>query len=132
MEDPGKYYMLPIGGFFVCVFVGWTWDRATVEAEASLGSPGFKAMNLWVNLLRWVGPLVIGEVRELERIALTDSRPLPGEDQFKELVIADDDDGGVGRNSRIVADLSPGEYFVQIRHYNTSGGSGDYVIKVSK
>jgi NSS family neurotransmitter:Na+ symporter len=55
-------YMLPIGGFFVCVFVGWFWDRATVEAEASLGSPGFKAMNLWVNLLRWVGPLVIGEV----------------------------------------------------------------------
>ena len=55
-------YMLPIGGFFVCVFVGWIWDRATVEAEASLGSPGFRAMNLWVNLLRWVGPLVIGEV----------------------------------------------------------------------
>ena len=47
-------------------------------------------------------------------------------------LIAEDDDGGAGQNSRIVADLSPGEYFVQIRHYNTSGGSGDYVIKVSK
>ena len=47
-------------------------------------------------------------------------------------LIAEDDDGGVGRNSRIVADLSPGEYFVQIRHYNTSGGTGDYAIKVSK
>jgi NSS family neurotransmitter:Na+ symporter len=62
-------YMLPIGGFFVCVFVGWFWNRATVEAEASLGSPGFKAMNLWVNLLRWVGPLVIGEVLALGILA---------------------------------------------------------------
>jgi NSS family neurotransmitter:Na+ symporter len=55
-------YMLPIGGFFVCLFVGWFWNRATVEAEATLGSSGFWAMTLWVNLLRWVGPLVIGEV----------------------------------------------------------------------
>jgi hypothetical protein len=47
-------------------------------------------------------------------------------------LIAEDDDGGVGWNSKIVADLSPGEYFVQIRHYNTSSGTGDYVIKVSK
>jgi hypothetical protein len=47
-------------------------------------------------------------------------------------LIAEDDDGGAGRNSRIVADLSPGEYFVQIRHYNTAGGTGDYAIKVSK
>jgi NSS family neurotransmitter:Na+ symporter len=62
-------YMLPIGGFFVCLLVGWFWDRATVEAEVSLGSPGFKAMNLWVNLLRWVGPLVIGEVLALGILA---------------------------------------------------------------
>ena len=47
-------------------------------------------------------------------------------------LIAEDDDGGAGTNSRIVADLIPGEYFVQIRHYNTSGGTGDYAIKVSK
>jgi hypothetical protein len=47
-------------------------------------------------------------------------------------LIAEDDDGGAGWNSKIVSDLSPGEYFVQIRHYNTSGGSGDYFIKVSK
>jgi hypothetical protein len=47
-------------------------------------------------------------------------------------LIAEDDDGGAGTNSKIVADLSPGEYFVQVRHYNTSGGTGDYAIKVSK
>ena len=47
-------------------------------------------------------------------------------------LIAEDDDGGAGWNSKIVADLSPGDYFVQIRHYNTSRGTGDYFIKVSK
>ena len=47
-------------------------------------------------------------------------------------MIAEDDDGGEGRNSRIVADLIPGEYFIQVRHYNTSGGTGEYSIKVTK
>jgi hypothetical protein len=50
---------------------------------------------------------------------------------IKTELIAEDDDGGAGRNSRIVADLSSGEYFVQIRHYHTVGGTGDYTIKVS-
>ncbi len=48
------------------------------------------------------------------------------------ILIAEDDDGGVGRNSRIVADLSPGEYFVQVRHYNGTSGTGEYTIKVTK
>jgi hypothetical protein len=47
-------------------------------------------------------------------------------------LIAEDDDGGAGYNSKIVADLGPGEYFLQVRHYNTSGGTGEYAIKVSK
>ncbi|MCK5562366.1 MAG: peptidase [Thermoplasmata archaeon] len=47
-------------------------------------------------------------------------------------LIAEDDDGGVGLNSKIVADLIPGEYFVQIRHYNSNEGTGTYNIRVSK
>jgi NSS family neurotransmitter:Na+ symporter len=62
-------YMLPLGGFFVCLLVGWFWDRATVAAEAVRGSSGFKALGLWINLLRWVGPLVIGEVLVLGILA---------------------------------------------------------------
>ena len=50
----------------------------------------------------------------------------------KTSLIAEDDDGGTGYNSKIAADLRPGEYFVQIRHYNTAAGTGDYSIKVSK
>lgn len=45
-------------------------------------------------------------------------------------LIAEDDDGGVGRNSKIVADLLPGDYYVQVRHYNAASGTGSYNIRV--
>ena len=47
-------------------------------------------------------------------------------------VVAEDDDGGQGMNSRIVADLIPGQYWVQIRHFNQAGGTGTYGISVSR
>ncbi len=62
-------YMLPVGGFFICVFVGWIWNRAAVEGEARIGNPGFRVLFLWINLLRYVGPLVIGEVLVLGILA---------------------------------------------------------------
>lgn len=46
-------------------------------------------------------------------------------------LIAEDDDGGMGRNSKIVADLLPGEYFVQVRHYNSQSDTGQYSVRVS-
>jgi hypothetical protein len=46
------------------------------------------------------------------------------------LLIAEDDDGGVGLNARITADLIPGRYFVQIRHFNTARGTGSYTVSV--
>lgn len=45
-------------------------------------------------------------------------------------LIAEDDDGGEGRNSKIVIDLLPGEYIVQIRHFNSQQGTGSYSISV--
>ena len=62
-------YMLPVGGFFLCLLVGWFWNRATVEAEVFIGSPGFRFMTLWINLLRWFGPLLIGQVLVLGILA---------------------------------------------------------------
>jgi hypothetical protein len=47
-------------------------------------------------------------------------------------LIADDDDSGSDRNAKIVANLVPGTYFVQVRHYNSAGGTGAYGIKVSR
>lgn len=47
------------------------------------------------------------------------------------LLIAEDDDGGEGINSRIAADLGLGKYFVQIRHFNQANGTGNYHIRVT-
>lgn len=43
-----------------------------------------------------------------------------------------DDDDGAGYNARVVADLVPGTYYVQIRHYNRQGGTGAYAIQVGR
>lgn len=47
-------------------------------------------------------------------------------------VIAEDDDSGVETNALIRAELIPGEYFVQVRHYNRTRGTGSYTIKVRR
>lgn len=47
-------------------------------------------------------------------------------------VIAEDDDSGFRLNARIAATLIPGTYFVQIRHYDPAGGSGDYSVGVNR
>jgi hypothetical protein len=47
-------------------------------------------------------------------------------------LVAEDDDSGIGLNARIVADLIPGQYFVQIRHFYKAHGTGSYRIRVRK
>ncbi len=96
----------------------------TSGTSASIGSPGEE------DIFKFTA--TTGDRYTIETGGQTDVvMKLFGPGKLTDL-IAEDDDGGVGRNSRIVADLTPGEYFVQIRHYNTAGGTGDYVIKVSK
>jgi hypothetical protein len=46
--------------------------------------------------------------------------------------LAQDDDTGEGRNPRITADLTPGDYAVQVRHYNQASGTGRYSIGVRR
>lgn len=47
-------------------------------------------------------------------------------------LIAEDDDGGIGLNSKIVTSLIPGQYFVQIRHFNKERGTGSYSVRVRR
>ena len=47
-------------------------------------------------------------------------------------LIEEDDDSGIDTNALIAADLVAGEYFVQVRHYNRTKGTGKYSIKVHK
>lgn len=45
-------------------------------------------------------------------------------------LVAEDDDGGEGRNSRISAVLEPGTYYTRVRHYSPRR-TGEYRIRVS-
>jgi hypothetical protein len=47
-------------------------------------------------------------------------------------LIAEDDDSGVDMNALIRASLIPGDYYVQVRHYNRASGVGNYSIKVQR
>jgi hypothetical protein len=47
-------------------------------------------------------------------------------------LIAEDDDSGYQYNARIVADLVPGEYYAQVRHYNRANGVGNYSVRVHR
>lgn len=47
-------------------------------------------------------------------------------------LIAEDDDSGLGLNSRIIASLIAGEYFIQVRHWNRLKGTGQYSIGVRR
>jgi len=47
-------------------------------------------------------------------------------------LIEEDDDSGYGLNPRVSAPLLAGDYFVQIRHYDRSSGTGKYSIGVRK
>ena len=47
-------------------------------------------------------------------------------------LIEEDDDSGLGLNPRISASLMAGDYFVQVRHYDRSSGTGKYSIAVKK
>jgi len=45
-------------------------------------------------------------------------------------LIEQDDDSGPGLNAKIVEKLAPGTYYVQVRHYNRTGGQGEYAVSV--
>lgn len=47
-------------------------------------------------------------------------------------LIAEDDDSGYATNARISADLIPGTYWAQVRHYNRERGVGEYSVKLRR
>ena len=46
------------------------------------------------------------------------------------IVLKEDDDSGDSTNSKITIDLEPGKYFLQVRHYDDTRGTGSYAISI--
>lgn len=95
---------------------------ARVSTKASIGEPGEE------DLFKFMVPRAGRYLAET--LGQTDVvMKLFGPDSLTAL-IAEDDDSGIGTNARIVADLVPGQYHVQIRHYYKATGKGDYRVRV--
>jgi len=106
--------VVPVGPVELSVFEGMT--------EANIGQPGEE--DLYKFTARTAGRYTV-ETEGPTDLVMTLLGPGGG-------LVAQDDDSGVGRNPRIVSQLIPGSYTVQVRHYNAAGGTGRYAIKVSK
>ncbi len=52
-------FALPVGGFFIALFVAWAWKPANAIAELETGG-AFPGAALWAFLIRWVCPIAIG------------------------------------------------------------------------
>ena len=96
----------------------------TTAIQAEIGKPG--EQDLYKFTVKTAGRYTI------ETEGLTDVKmSLYGPDNQTKLV-AEDDDSGADKNAKIVANLTPGIYYVQVQHYNSTGGTGSYSIKVIK
>lgn len=52
--------LLPAGGFFTCIFVGWRLDRKILKAEISNnGTLKFRIYGVFIFLVRYVCPAVL-------------------------------------------------------------------------
>ena len=52
--------MLPAGGFFTCLFVGWRLDRAVLRREITNdGTLRFRIFGAFLFLLRYVLPVIL-------------------------------------------------------------------------
>ena len=53
-------FMLPIGGIFTCLFVGWKIDKTLLKNEiTNYGTARFIGIKTYVFLLRWIAPTCI-------------------------------------------------------------------------
>jgi NSS family neurotransmitter:Na+ symporter len=52
-------FALPVGGFFIALFVAWVWKPAHAIAELQTGG-SFPGAAAWAFLIRWVCPIAIG------------------------------------------------------------------------
>jgi hypothetical protein len=121
-------------------------DRAFIASEQAYPKISVEAIELEVNAQRSTRAS-IGKPGEEDVYQFTADRParylvetrgatdvimkLFGPDSPTQL-IAEDDDSGIDTNARIVADLIPGRYYVQIRHYYKATGTGNYTIRVRR
>ncbi|NNM28474.1 MAG: peptidase, partial [Akkermansiaceae bacterium] len=115
--------MYPKSGDPVPEVVALTVGEVIVRA-ASIGDPGEE--DLFSFRVPSTGKYVVetkGDTDVVMKLFGPDSRSI---------LVDEDDDSGEARNARIEAELPPGEFTVQLRHFSESAGTGDYGVSVTR
>jgi NSS family neurotransmitter:Na+ symporter len=55
-------YLLPLGGFFIAIFIGWGWGIRGANDEARMGNPDFSVARMWNVLIKYVCPFIVGQI----------------------------------------------------------------------
>lgn len=148
--DRKSIMLYPISNAFTTddFSVGWNSDLSETDKQFMAGQYPFRPtepLPLKVNGARV--PAAIGAWGEVDRFAfkvtkaglhiITTEGPtnvvmgLHGPNDEAAL-FAFDDDSGKGRNARIVRRLNPGQYWVQVRHFDSMANEGAYDVGVRR
>ena len=49
--------MLPLGGLFIAIFVGWRMAKAVMEDE--MDAEGHPMLDIWLFVLRYISPVLV-------------------------------------------------------------------------
>jgi len=62
IEHLSADYMLPIGAFFISLFAGFYWKKSESLAEIKKGCRNFHFGEIWIFILRFVAPFIVGQI----------------------------------------------------------------------
>lgn len=62
MEKLATEYGLPIGAFFISIFVGFVWNKKESLKELTMGAENFRLGEIWIFILRFIAPFIMGQV----------------------------------------------------------------------
>jgi len=71
MEYITDFVMIPLGGFFFCIFVGWIWGTENAVKEITQnGVLKFRLQKLWSFIIKYVAPTLIVTIMIIEFIGV--------------------------------------------------------------
>ena len=71
MEYVTDYIMIPLGGLFFCIFVGWIWGSKNAISEITQGGiMKFRFQKLWSFIIKYVAPILITVIMIIEFIGV--------------------------------------------------------------
>ncbi len=62
VDNIASNYMLPLGGMFTAIFVGWVWGTKPATKEIEISGDKFHLAGVWGFILRYITPILVSLV----------------------------------------------------------------------